>query len=154
MRERRDGEKEKLRLKYAPKMAAVEEQVRRAAQAVAREQEQASQQKLQTAVSIGSAVLGALFGRKVASATNVGRAATAAKTAGRVMKEKEDVARAQGTVGTRQQQLADLEAALAADLAAIDAGPDALTAPLDQVSLKPKRGGIAVQAVALAWVPR
>ena len=154
IRERRDQEKEKLRIKYAPRVAALQERLRRAEQAVAREQEQASQQKLQTAVSIGSAVLGALLGRKVASAASVGRAASAARTAGRIMKEKEDVARAEDTVGTIKQQLAEFDTQLAADLAAIDAGADALTTPLEAVSLKPKRGGVSVQAVALVWVPR
>ena len=63
-RETRDQAKEKLRQKYAPKIAALEERKRRAEQAVARENEQAKQQGLQTAISVGATILGAFLGRK------------------------------------------------------------------------------------------
>src|SRR4029079_2001994 len=46
-RERRDEAVEKLRQKYAPKIAALEEQQRRAQQSVVREAAQAKNQKLQ-----------------------------------------------------------------------------------------------------------
>ena len=42
-----------------------------------------------------------VLGRKTISATNIGRATTAARDAGRVLKEREDVARAQETVARR-----------------------------------------------------
>lgn len=63
-REERDQLVERLRQKYAPKIAALEERIRRAEQAVAREEEQAKQQKLQTAISFGTALLGAFLGKK------------------------------------------------------------------------------------------
>ena len=73
---------------------ALAERLRRAEQAVDREQQQASDQKLQTAVSMGATVLGALFGRKAVSIGTLGRATTAARGVGRTMKEDSDVKRA------------------------------------------------------------
>ena len=66
-REQRDEATEKLRQKYAPKFAALQEQMRRAQAAVEREKDQARQQKMQTALSFGATLLGGFLGRKVIS---------------------------------------------------------------------------------------
>ncbi|MGH7551242.1 MAG: ATP-binding protein, partial [Gemmatimonadota bacterium] len=76
-RERRDAERAKLEEKYGGKAARLEERIRKAEQAVAREEDQARQARLQTAVSIGATVLGTLFGRR-----GLGRATTAARGVG------------------------------------------------------------------------
>ncbi len=98
-RERRDAEVTRLRQKYAPKVAALQERLRRAQQSVEKEQQQSSEQKTQAAISIGASVLGALFGRKTFSAANVGRVTTAARGMGRIARESQDIARAQQNVG-------------------------------------------------------
>jgi len=152
LRERRDAEKTRLQQKYAPKRAALAERVRRAEEKVSREQDQASQQKVQTAVSFGATVIGALLGRKAASVGSLGRATTAARGVGRSMKEAKDVELAGQSLEQLRQQLAALDEQIAADAAAIDAGVDAATAPLDTVSIRPKRTQVAVQRVVLAWV--
>ena len=61
-REQRDDALETLRKKYAPKIAAAQEKVRRAEDAVDREAAQAKTSGMQTAISFGSTVLGALLG--------------------------------------------------------------------------------------------
>jgi hypothetical protein len=152
-REARDAAKAKLQQKYAPKVAALQDKVRRATSAVEREQGQASDQKIQSVMSIGSSVLGALLGRKILSSTNIGRASTAARGLGRVQKEADDVKRAEANVQACRQQLADLEAELQAELAALDAAGDAGTDPLDRVAIKPRKTQITVAQVALVWVP-
>jgi hypothetical protein len=152
-REQRDLMAEKLRQKYAPKLAAIAERIRRAQQAVARESEQASQAKLQTAISFGATLIGAFLGRKVASAANIGKAATAARGVGRAMKESTDVARAGETVGALEQQQADLEAAFQAEVATLETKTDALTEPLQTVTVKPKKTNITARIVTLVWAP-
>lgn len=79
MHEKRDLELEKLRKPYAPKLKRLEDKIRTAEARLEREKSQYSGQKFQTAISIGATVLGALFGRKVASVGTVGRAGTAAR---------------------------------------------------------------------------
>jgi len=61
-RERRDEATDKLRQKYSPKFASLQEQMRRAQAAVEREREQSRQQKMQTALSFGTTLLGGFFG--------------------------------------------------------------------------------------------
>ena len=41
-----------------------------------------------------------------------------------------------------------------ADLQAVTAEWDLANEPFERVLVKPKRGGVSVQLVALAWVPR
>ena len=151
-RERRDTDVTRLRQKFAPKVAALQEKLRRAEQTVQKEEEQASAQKTQTAISFGTTVLGALFGRKTFSASTIGRATTAARGVGRSSKEAQDVARARENVGSVQGQMEELDAALQADIASLDATYHPATEPLETISLKPKRTGIQVQLVALVWV--
>ncbi len=152
-RERRDQAVDKLRAKYAPKATAIDEKIRRAQQAVDREAAQASQQKLQTAVSMGATVLGALFGRKAVSASTIGKATTAARGVGRTMKESQDIERAKESLAAAQQQKADLEAQVQAELQQFGGAWDAVSEPLDAVTLRPKRTELTVQLLALAWVP-
>ena len=152
-REQRDEAVDQLRRKYAPKMAALDEKIRRAEQTVERESAQASQQKLQTAVSMGATVLGALFGRKTLSGSTIGRATTTARGVGRTMKESQDIGRARETLAAAQQQKADIEAQVQAEIAALGGALDPLGEPLETVVLRPKRTSLAVQVVALAWVP-
>ena len=151
-RESRDAAVEKLRQQYAPKVARLQEKARKAEEAVGKEQQQASQQKLQTAVSIGATMLGALMGRRAVSLSTLGRATTAARGVGRSAKETEDVAKAQVRLQEAQAELAALEAELQQEVAALEGGASGGVA-LETIEIKPKRGGVDIRIVALAWKP-
>ncbi|HVO85290.1 MAG TPA: ATP-binding protein, partial [Syntrophobacteria bacterium] len=152
-REERDQTVERLRQKYAPKIAALEERIRRAEQTVARESAQVSQQGIQTAISIGATLLGALMGRKAVSTSTLGRATTAMRGAGRVLREREDVGRAQENLAALQQQLADLEGEFKAEADATATSKDPLTEALEPVTVRPTKQNISIRLVALAWAP-
>jgi hypothetical protein len=152
-REQRDAAAERLRQKYASKMAALQERLRRAEQNKERQQAEARTSRMQAAVSVGASILGAFLGRKTISQTNIGRATTAIRSAGRVMKESQDVGHAEETVAAIQQQLADLDAQFKAEADALAAATDPLSENLDVISLKPAKANIAVNLVTLAWVP-
>jgi len=136
LRERRDAEKARIEQKYAPKRAALVERVRRAEEKKVREEQQASQQKMQTAVSFGATVIGALLGRKKVSVGNLGRATTAARGVGRSMKEDQDVQQAGENLAQLQEQLATLDQEIGSAMAAIDAGVDATAVPLETLEIK------------------
>lgn len=152
-REERDEQKEKLRQKYAPKVASLEERKRVATQRVEREESQSKDQMVQTAVNIGSTLLGALFGRKTFSTTTIGKAATAARSVGRATRESGDVARAQETVAAIDQQLQNLNTELETELAAIDSSFDPQAVQLETVTIRPKKANISVRLVAIGWQP-
>ena len=152
-RQERDKAAEALRQKYAPRQAALQERRRRAEQAVERESEQATQQGIQTAISVGATILGAFLGRKTINVSTIGRATTAARGAGRVLKETQDVGRAKETVAAVDEAIAALDAQFKAEADALGASTDPLTEPLETIALKPTRQNITVRLVALAWAP-
>jgi hypothetical protein len=151
-REKRDEMVEALRKKYAPKIATLQERLRKAQAAAEKQQEQARQAKMQTALSFGSTLLGAFTGRKSLSGT-ISKATTAARKAGRAMEEGGDVSRANDTVEAIQQQLVDLQAQFDAESAALAEKVDPLTEALETVSVKPKKTDILVQLATLTWAP-
>ena len=152
-REDRDAEVEKLRVKYAPKLATLQERKRRAEQAVEREKQQAQASGWNTAISVGATVIGAIFGRKTISAGTIGKATTAARGAGRTYKETQDIARAGETVQAIDQQIADLNAQFQEEASRLAGEYNPLTEELETIALKPKKTNISVRTVVLAWTP-
>jgi hypothetical protein len=153
LREERDEVIEKLKQKYGPKLAAIQDRIRRAEQARQVQAEQARSAKLSTAISFGATVLGALFGRKKLTSGNVSRAGTAARGVGRSMKESQDVTRAQENIQALQQQYADLDGQFQAEIAAAGSKLDPTTEPLETIALRAKKSDITVKLVALGWAP-
>jgi len=152
-REKRDELVEKARKKYAPKIASLEQQILRAQQAVEREKDQAGQQKIQTAISLGATLLGALVGRKVLSRTSVGKASTTVQRAGRISKEAKDVERAQERLADLQSRLNDLQEQFKEDIEAVKATVDPSTEDFQTVTVRPRKSDIKVILTALGWEP-
>ncbi len=153
-REGRDAALQKVRDKSAARLATLQDRVRRAEHTVQVQSEQATGAKVSAAVSIGATIFGALLGRKAVNAGTLGRATTAARGMGRVGRESQDVARASENVTAIRQQLDDMQAALEADLQAVAAEWDVSAEAFERVLVKPKRGGVSTQLVALTWIPR
>jgi hypothetical protein len=153
LREEREAELTDVRDKYAAKLATIEDRLRRAEAAVQREEQQASESKLQAGVSMAATIFGAVLGRKAVSASTLGRATTAARGVSRIGREAKDVERAQAEVKAQQAKRDELTRAMEVELDAIRERWELREEPLDRVLLKPKRGGTSVQLVALVWVP-
>lgn len=155
-REERDTLAEELRRKYAPKLATLEERKRKAMQAQEKETQQASNQKMESMISIGTAVLGgvigAFMGRKsVVSATNINKAVSAVKSVNKIRKESADVDRAGETVEAIDAQIAALNQQFEADVAAAQGQVDPAAEQFEQVTVRPKKTAITVSLVALVW---
>jgi hypothetical protein len=152
-RERRDGEVDRIRRKFARRVTTLENRIRRAEARVDVESQQAEQQKLSTILAGVTSVAGMLFGRKRISATNVGRAGSAVRSFGRQSKEADDVERARGTVTALNEQLEELRAEIESSVADVRAKFDPQTEELETVRVKPYRKEIEVRLLALAWEP-
>jgi hypothetical protein len=152
-REVRDSNVEHLRKKYAPKIAALEDRLRRARQAQEVQAAQASTAKIQTVISFGTTLLGGLFGRKTLSMGSVGRAATSMRGVARTMQESADVARAGETLEAVQQQLQELNAQLESEIAELSSASDPATEALESISIKPKKKDISIKLFGLVWAP-
>jgi hypothetical protein len=146
----RDLAIEKLRERYAPKLSRLADRIARAEHRTEQEREQYQERKLQSAISIGTTLVGALFGRKLGSASNVGRAATAARGVSRAARERGDIDRAEERVEDLRAELAELEAALERDVAGLEAAPEP---QVEGKRIAPRKSDLDVEALALVWVP-
>lgn len=151
-REKRDEITELLRKKYATKDAQLKERLRKAEQAVDKQEDQAKKAKYQTAISIGSTLLGAFSGRKISQST-ISRASTAMRSASRTMEESKDVARAGDTVDSIKQQISDLQAQFDNEVSNLSEKFDPLSESLEKLVIKPRKSDILIQLFSLVWTP-
>jgi len=152
-KEQRDQAIAKLRKRYASKTTTLENRLLRAQQAIAREKQQSTKKNLDTAVSIATAILGAVLGRKRVSTTSAGRVGTAIKTAGGARKEAADVARAKQTAQKVQADLKALNKQLQHEIDELDTAFDAQAEKLDEIVVRAKTTDIHIPLLGLTWMP-
>jgi hypothetical protein len=145
-REKRDAAVDKLRDRYAAKVRRLDERIRRAKSRVEREQSQVDQQKLQAGISVGATVLGAIFGRR-----GIGSATSAARGAGRVAREREDVRRAEQGVREIEEEQRSLEMELEAAVGTLQADTDLDMPEIDEVIVRPRKSDLDVSELKLVW---
>ena len=145
-REHRDAALEKLSAALAKKLKKIDAGIRRAEDRVEREKGQYDQQKLQTGISMGATVLGAILGSR-----NMGRATTAARGAGRVAREREDVRRAEDELQDLLGSRRELELEAKEEVRALRAATDLESVELEEVLVRPRKSDISVSDLRLAW---
>jgi hypothetical protein len=119
---------------------------------VQKEQSERGAQMIGTIASIGTAALGAFFGKKTFSAASASRMGTAARGVGRMQKESGDVARANESVETVRQALAELDQEIETQAGALQGGFDAQAETLETITIKPKAAEVQVHEVGLVWM--
>jgi hypothetical protein len=151
-REERDRRIEELRRKSAAKLRSLQERIDRAEQAVDRETQEASSAKMQTAISFGASVLGAILGRK-SSRSGLGGVTSAARGVDRYSRQTGDVRRAEQKLMAHRDELLAFEAELEADVERLRTEWDPLTESLSSIELRPRRTDISITHFGLGWVP-
>jgi len=152
-RERRDLEAAKLRKRYESRFRTLEDRIRRAREAVAREESQAAQKKLDATISLGTTVLGALFGRKKLSATTISRASSTIGKASRASREGDDVERAKERVETLGRDLAELQTELEREIERLEETYDPAMEDLEEVQIRAKASDIELILFGIVWRP-
>ena len=152
-REKRDADIDAIRDKYEKKKRTIDDRVARAEERVERTKDQESDAKRQSALSIGSAILGGLLGRKFLGQSTIYRGTTAAKTVSRARKSTGNVVRAEESFERVQQQLATLEKDMNEDLDAVSAAYDNALNGIDTLELRPLKRDVVLDAYMLVWVP-
>jgi hypothetical protein len=151
-RERRDAAVDALRKKYAARLGALEDRERRAAQRVEREKSEASSTTMASALNVGGTLLGALLGGRRRSSVFSG-AASAARSVGRIGRERADIANAETELTSVREQSVALEKELETEIASLESTFDATALQVDSVSVKPRKTDTAVTDLALVWQP-
>jgi Helicase HerA, central domain len=152
IRENRDNMTQKLRQKYASKMRSLQEKIQRTENILRLQQEQAQQQKIQTAFSLGSTLIGAFMGRKIARYT-ARRASDVMRGVTRTAKEKNDVDKTLQILQSYQRQFLDLETEFKAEVVEIENKIRRNLNDLETITLKLDKKDISVKLLSLTWVP-
>lgn len=152
-REQRDEAVTKLKNKYARRIQTINGRISRAEDRIDREKSQSSQQKISTAISIGSTILGVLFGRKKLSTSTISKAGTAMRSAGKIAKESGDIDRAQENLAKLNDQLVELQDKLQDDLLLLDEKFDLSVEQLEKIKIRPRKTNISVKLFSFLWVP-
>lgn len=149
--EARDEAVAALRQKFGPKLAMLEERVRKAQQMVEKQQQESTQSKVQTGLSIATSVLGALMGRGLMTKTAMSGMGSAARTLGRSSREGQDVDRAEANLQAALEQRTELERQLQEEIAILAAQYDTLNEQFETVVIAPKKTNIQVKLFSLCW---
>ncbi|MGH1362765.1 MAG: helicase HerA domain-containing protein [Calditrichia bacterium] len=147
--EKRDLEMERLRRTYGKKITSLEKQLHTAQQRVDRESDQYSQKKMNTAISVGSTILGMFLGGR-ASRTGVSRAARSASS---MSKEKRDIERAQQKLAQVEARIVEMEQIMEDELNALAEKFDPDLEELKEVSVRAKKSNILQRYYGILWLP-
>jgi exonuclease VII large subunit len=145
-REKRDQEVSALREKYTQRYVKIDERLRRAQLDVQEHESQIRDQKYQTAISLGTTLLGGFLGRKT-----LGGITRTSHDMNRSMKKKRESEYAKENLESLQQEKQRLEAQFQDEVNTLDAKINPITENLESIMITPSKTNIAVRLVALVW---
>ncbi|MFA5341893.1 MAG: DUF87 domain-containing protein [Clostridia bacterium] len=151
--EKRDQDLETMKKKYSSKLQTLENALIRAKQAVEKQNAMASQRKMDAMVSAGSAILGALLGRKTVSATSVSKIGTAVSRTSKAMKSGQSIDQAEERLKSLETQIEDLQIELEQQLKDISYEYDLIKDNSETIEIRAASTNITVHLSGLAWVP-
>jgi hypothetical protein len=137
-REHRDALVDRIRAEYAPKIERLEEKIRNLRQVAEREENAIRSDRMDSIVSVGTSILGGLFGRRRVSTTSLNRAASAAR---RDSKSRQRIEEAEEDLVTAEVDLEQLTLEVEAKVRDLS------------LELRPTRSNITREQLALVWVP-
>ena len=146
--ELRDEAVDKLRKRFGKKFDTLRSQIRRAEDKIDVEKEQYQQQKMSSRISIGTTIMGALFGRRTTRS-----AGTAMRSFGRSSKEKNDIGRAEDNLEDLMHKYEDLEKELNDEVAEIEEKLSVDELEYEDMTLPPRKSDLSVQEFGIVWLP-
>lgn len=153
LREKKEEETGKLKEQYQSRRQVLEGRLEKAYDRIEKEKGDVRARGIDTALSFGVAVFGALFGRKALSVTTASRSAQGMRNAGRVMKEKGDVRRAGEEVERIEGEIAALAQELQGKIEEISDRNGQEDFPLETFTINPRRSDIFDVKVFVQWEP-
>ena len=109
---------------------------------------------METALSVGAAILGAFLGRKPLSMTTATRSAQGVRSAGRLLKETGDVQRAREEATRIEAEIARLGEELREKLITESVQYNPAASAVETFAVTPRRADIFNVRVGLLWEPQ
>ena len=152
-KEARDEAVDKLKLKFGEKLRTFQSRLLAAQQRLEKEKQEAKSKQMEGFFNIGTTILGALLGNKIASKTNVSKAATAVKGLGKVTAQQGDVMRAQETYEELMAAKDELERQCQEEIETVTSQFSVENLALEAVDIPIRKADTKTKLFALVWVP-
>ena len=116
-----------------------------------KEKAQASAVTTDTLISIGTSIIGAFFGKSITSRTNLGKIATGAKGATRVLRERSDIKYVEEEIVQLEADVGALKSMLEKEIENINASNQLSVLVIDEFFITPRRSDIFQVSLSLVW---
>ena len=151
LKELKNQAQEKLQYKFETQLDRLEDKLNRLEMKLQKEEEDVSSKTTDTILDIGLAVIGAFFGRKALSATNMRHGASAFKKAKGVLKEKNDVQNVEELIADVDIDIEELKLELQDEIQKIEDSLNIQNYEIKSLFIKPRRSDITIKDIALLW---
>lgn len=136
--------------KSSAKLLAIDGRLARSEALVEKQKSQVRDAVIRTAISVGTAVLSAIFNKRKFSASTINQAGSAARGVGRAVQEGSDVGTANQSLESLRDEKAAIEKAIEAEAATLkEKFENPVIKPL---KIKPLRSGIEDRPLLLGWI--
>lgn len=153
-REYREQGLAKLQDKYKKRLDSQLEKVRKAKEQAEKRIDMREDAKRQTAISAGSSILTALFGKTKLSAGALGKATTAGRSASRVNRLDQDVERAVNNLELAAEEYEKILVEMESELSRLTQDLEKLTLTFEKVEIKALKRDCKVRLLMILWQGR
>ncbi len=151
--EKRDTEVEKLRDKYKSKFQTLRDRIRRAEDRVEKEKEEYTASRMNSILSVGTTIMGALLGRKTFGVTTARSAGSSMKSVGRSSRQKSDISRAEDNLEELRDKFADLEREFNEDVQQLEDKLKVDNLDFEELTVPPRKSDITIEEFGVCWLP-
>lgn len=148
LNEKVDLEIEKLQMKFQKENDLLDNKLSKLYDKLDKEQQQANATTTNTMISIGTSILGAFFGK---SASSIGRVASSARGASKILKERGDIKYVENDIAQIQEQKENLKTILENEIEKINLANNISNFEIEEMFMKPKRSDIYNLKLELLW---
>ncbi|CAA6801952.1 MAG: FIG00495827: hypothetical protein [uncultured Campylobacterales bacterium] len=146
---KKDAEVQKIKNSFDIKLHRLESRLDKYAYKLEKEKQDVSAKKSDTILAVGLSVLGAIFGSKSSAASKV---ATSIRKAGRIKKEKNDVASTEVQIQNIQDEIDKISMIHESKIDDLDIKYSDENYEIKSTYIKPKKSDIYDTDVALVWI--
>jgi DNA helicase HerA-like ATPase len=151
LNEKIDDEVEKLQTKFKKDNDSIEAKLSRLEEKLEEEEHQATSTTTDTIIAIGASLLGAFFGKSVINKTNLGKVASSARGASKILKERNDVKYVENDISLLLEDAENLKHMLEDEIEKINTSNLSTNYEIEEIFIKPKRSDIYNTKLELLW---
>ena len=150
LNEKIDEQIESLQLKFSKTNDSIDDKLNKLFDKLEKEQLQANTTTTDAIISIGTSLLGAFFGKSTTAST-LGKVASSAKGATKILKEKSDVKYVESEIQQLQIEKEELQKTLENEISKINEENKISNFQIEEIFIKPKRTDIFNVKLELLW---